>query len=148
MPEAITEPAPEPEETTYGDYQAAAAERRFKKPMIHKAKPADNYARPGETIYEFTDGHSGGLISLARNDDDQLVVDVYRTDDDVIVRSPIRGVVLDESLIYSGVDLLDQIEYESDEEAAEGEAHRQQLLALCRAPGIRIIAIPESEVAQ
>ena len=142
--------AEQPEETTYGDYQAAAeqTDRRFKKPLIHKAKPADSYAMPGETIYEFTDGHSGGLISLARNSDGKLVIDVYRTDDDVLVRGQARGTVLDESLIYSGVDLLDQIEYESDEEAEEGEAHRQLLLTLCRTPGIRIIAIPESEVAQ
>lgn len=85
--------AEQPEETTYGDYQAAVepAEHRFKQPLIHKARPADRYAASGESIYEFTDGHSGGLIALARNAEDKLVVDVYRTDDDVVVRAPWTG---------------------------------------------------------
>jgi hypothetical protein len=57
------------------------------KPTIGKG-PASHYAGMGETIVEFTDGRSGGLISIRRNAEDTLVVDVYRVDPDVIVRGP------------------------------------------------------------
>lgn len=52
---------------------------------------ASRYAGPGEAIYEFSDGRSGGLISLRRIGSGELVVDVYRIDDDVLVRGPRAG---------------------------------------------------------
>ena len=57
------------------------------KPTITRG-PASQYQGTGEIIREFSDGRSGGLISIRRNDvTDKLVVDIYRTDDDVEVRS-------------------------------------------------------------
>lgn len=58
---------------------------RKSKPTIHKGV-ASYYASPGELIMEFTDGASGGLISLMRTADGKLTLDVYRQDVDVVVR--------------------------------------------------------------
>lgn len=58
---------------------------RPRKPRIFKG-PASHYATmPGEAIYEFSDGQSGGLISMRRHPDGNLLVQIYRTDDDVEV---------------------------------------------------------------
>lgn len=59
---------------------------RQRTPTVRKG-PAAHYAGSGEAIYEFTDGRSGGLIALRRNEETgQLVLDVYRQDSDVEVR--------------------------------------------------------------
>jgi len=55
------------------------------RPTVTKG-PASHYASAGETIVEFSDGRSGGLISIRRDGQDRLVVDLYRLDDDVVVR--------------------------------------------------------------
>jgi hypothetical protein len=60
------------------------------KPVIRKG-PASNFAEYGEAIYEFTDGQSGGLIAIERDDADRLIVDLYRMDPDVLVRTPGGG---------------------------------------------------------
>jgi hypothetical protein len=57
-----------------------------KRPTIKKG-PAFQYGASDEAIYEFGDERSGGLISIRRDAEDRLVVQVYRTDDDVRVRS-------------------------------------------------------------
>jgi hypothetical protein len=57
-----------------------------RKPTI-RTGPASAHASPGETIREFSDGKSGGLISISRNAEGQLVLDVYQHDADVIVRT-------------------------------------------------------------
>lgn len=49
--------------------------------------PASQYAGPKEIIREFSDGKSGGLMSLRRQQDGPLVVEVYQVDDDVEVRA-------------------------------------------------------------
>lgn len=63
------------------------------RPTIRKG-PASSYAGPGESIYEFSDRQSGGLISLRRPAEGpnagRLVVEVYNTDDDVVVLGPPR----------------------------------------------------------
>lgn len=51
--------------------------------------PASHYAVTGEVIVEFSDGQSGGLISVRRDGDGRMVVDVYRTDADVYVLGPV-----------------------------------------------------------
>jgi len=57
-----------------------------RKPTCHTARPANQYAMTGELIVEFSDGRSGGLISIWRNPEtDRLSVQVYRQDDDVDV---------------------------------------------------------------
>ena len=56
------------------------------KPKIGKG-PASSYARPSEVIVEFSDKKSGGLISIRRDHQDRLLVEVYRTDEDVYVRA-------------------------------------------------------------
>ena len=57
-----------------------------RKPTCHTARPANQYAMAGERIMEFSDGRSGGLISIWRNPEtDRLSVQVYRQDDDVDV---------------------------------------------------------------
>lgn len=56
-----------------------------KKPTV-KEGPAAQYARSHERIVEFSDGKSGGLISLFRNEvTGTLRVDLYRLDPDVEV---------------------------------------------------------------
>lgn len=48
------------------------------------AGPASSYAQPGQLIREFSDGRSGGLLSISRHPlTDRLTVEVYRTDADV-----------------------------------------------------------------
>lgn len=63
------------------------------KPTIHKG-PASLHAGFSESIYEFSDHQSGGLISLRRPaqgpNAGRLVVEVYRTDEDVVVLGPAR----------------------------------------------------------
>lgn len=54
------------------------------KPTIRKGV-ASSYAGPNESIYDFGDATSGGLISIRRTDNG-LIVELYRMDDDVIVR--------------------------------------------------------------
>lgn len=56
-------------------------------PTVHPG-PASRYAARGERILEFSDGASGGLLSLRRDAAGRLVVEVYRADPDVIVRGP------------------------------------------------------------
>lgn len=58
-----------------------------RKPIVKKG-PASHYAGPGESIYEFSDGESGGLLSLRRNKLGILRVEIYRTDADVMVIVP------------------------------------------------------------
>lgn len=58
----------------------------MKKPTI-KRGPASHYAGAGEAIVEFSDGQSGGLISVRRDAEGRMIVDVYRADEDVVVRS-------------------------------------------------------------
>lgn len=55
--------------------------------------------------------------------------------------------ILDSSLINSGVDLLDSIEYDSEEEAEAGEADRQTLLAVTSTSDFHIIAVTDEELA-
>jgi hypothetical protein len=64
---------------------AAAVAAACRKPTVRKG-PASYHAGPTETIVEFSDGKSGGLISIRRNAADKLVLDVYRQDADVEVR--------------------------------------------------------------
>ena len=53
--------------------------------------PASEYEGRGESIYEFSDGKSGGLIAFQRDDAGRLIVDLYRMDADVLVRAPGSG---------------------------------------------------------
>jgi len=65
-----------------------------RKPTIRKGV-ASHYAGPGENVYDVGDGRSGALIRVYRNpadDDAPLIIEVYRADADVIVRTPIGGV--------------------------------------------------------
>jgi len=59
--------------------------RQPHRPMIRRG-PASAYQLTGETIVEFTDGQSGGLIAIKRSGG-RLLVDLYRLDDDVVVRT-------------------------------------------------------------
>lgn len=65
------------------------------RPKITVKCVADDYAnRSIERIVEFSDGlpgGKGGLIALRRMDDGTLRVDVYRTDDGVVVVGPRTG---------------------------------------------------------
>ena len=57
----------------------------MRKPTI-KTGPASPYAMDAELIREFSDGRSGGLISVWRNPNtDRLTVRLYRLDADVDV---------------------------------------------------------------
>lgn len=56
-----------------------------RRPTITRG-PASAYAAPAELVREFSDGASGGLISIMRNAQGQLVVDIGSHDADVIVR--------------------------------------------------------------
>lgn len=48
------------------------------------AGPASRHEAPGQLIREFSDGASGGLLSIHRNPvTDRLTVEVYRADTDV-----------------------------------------------------------------
>lgn len=49
--------------------------------------PASHYEARDQRIVEFSQGGSGGLISIQRNGAGQLVVELYRLDADVIVRA-------------------------------------------------------------
>lgn len=52
---------------------------------------ANGYASDNEQIIEFSSPNGGGLISFALQDDGRLVVDVYRTDATVEVRTGTPG---------------------------------------------------------
>ena len=58
--------------------------RPSRRPTIRKG-PAAQYAMPGELIMEFSDGQSGGLLSLRRHPDGKLLVSIYQQDADVEV---------------------------------------------------------------
>lgn len=58
--------------------------KNHSKPRAPWKGPASHYAGPSETIVEF----EGGLMSFRRNDEGKLVVELYRLDDDVILRIP------------------------------------------------------------
>jgi hypothetical protein len=61
---------------------------RTRKPTIRKG-PAERYAPAGESIYEFSDGKSGGLISIRRHPlSGELTLQVYNADADVVVQVP------------------------------------------------------------
>lgn len=73
-----------------------------RKPTIRKGV-ASHYAQAGESIYDVGDGRSGALIRVYRdpaNAAAPLVIEVYRADDDVVVRAPRTnvdtGAMLDE----------------------------------------------------
>jgi hypothetical protein len=65
-------------------------EEAMTKPRTVKIRqgPASKYVNAGESIYEFSDGKSGGLILFSRDDGGRLIVDLYNMDDDVFVRVP------------------------------------------------------------
>lgn len=65
----------------------------MRKPSITRARQADPHGhRHGEAIYLASDDRSGALISIRRDSTDRLIIEVYRADADVIVRTPIGGV--------------------------------------------------------
>lgn len=55
-----------------------------RKPTIRKG-PSAQYAMLGETIVEFSDGKSGGLLSIRRHPEGNLLVTIYQQDADVEV---------------------------------------------------------------
>jgi hypothetical protein len=57
----------------------------MRKPRVMTKCVANTYAAPNERIIEFGSDNGGGLIAF-RMVDENLVVDVYRTDPTVIVR--------------------------------------------------------------
>jgi hypothetical protein len=59
----------------------------MRKPKVATKCVASHYARPSERIVEFFDGRSGGLISIRRDFKGRLLVEVYRADEDVVVRA-------------------------------------------------------------
>ena len=63
------------------------AKRRSNRPRVTVNCVADQYARDGERIIEFSDGETvcGGLISLSRTPEGKLRVFVYRINEDVEV---------------------------------------------------------------
>lgn len=85
---------PEPEETIYGDYLAVASSKMSsdvwdKPPSRPKVKPgpASDYQGLDETILEFSHHGTGGLLSIRRDYQGRLLVEVYRADDDVVIRA-------------------------------------------------------------
>ncbi len=55
------------------------------KPKVTVNCVASHHTRPNQRIIEFSEGGTGGLISLERMDDGTLLVSVYRLDDDIQV---------------------------------------------------------------
>lgn len=55
------------------------------KPRVNTRCVADRYAMADEKIVEFSEGISGGLISLRRHPDGNLLVQLYNLDKDVEV---------------------------------------------------------------
>lgn len=65
-----------------------------RKPTI-KSGPATNFGMTGEIIREFSDGKSGGLISIGRHHDGTLRVQLYNLDADVSVVVPFANLDAD-----------------------------------------------------
>jgi division protein CdvB (Snf7/Vps24/ESCRT-III family) len=62
-----------------------------RKPSIRKGV-ASHYANDNQNIYDVGDQFSGALISVRRDlDTQQLVIEVYRADSDVVVSAPIEN---------------------------------------------------------
>ncbi len=62
---------------------------KAKRPSVTVNPVADRYSMQGERIIEFSSEVGGGLISLrVSNDGKQLLVDLYRCDPTVVVRTP------------------------------------------------------------
>lgn len=53
-------------------------------------RPAKGVRRHDDNRYTYlaSDGRSGALISVSRDSGDNLVIEVWRADDDVLVRAP------------------------------------------------------------
>ena len=65
-----------------------------RKPTV-RTGPADRFGMDGEKIVEFSDGKSGGLISLRRHPDGTLLVQLYNMDSDVSVVVPFANLDAD-----------------------------------------------------
>jgi hypothetical protein len=74
---------------------------RNRKPTIRKS-PASAYAGPHENIYEVGDSLGGALISVLRNDDGILIVNVYRADDTVLVIGPTKNLPVPGEFEWAG----------------------------------------------
>jgi len=76
------------------------------RPIISKGV-ANQYAGPTESIYDVTDGTSGGLISVgrltstARSGAGSLLISAYRLDSDVKVQAPAENLLLTDAILIT-----------------------------------------------
>ena len=59
----------------------------MRKPTVTTNPVANQYAGPAERIIEYSAGELGGLISLRSTDDGRLIVEPYRHDNGVEIRT-------------------------------------------------------------